>query len=209
MENKHQIIKVLNNLVLHYGHQDWWEDENWLKDAVSMILIQQSTQENVEKALRNLTEHFSLFALSEMPLEDLQMHIRPSGFFRQKALFIKNLVTFFNENGNGDLSHFETFTTDELRKKLLKIKGIGSETADSMLLYIFQRKVFIADTYAIRLFSRLGLGTYKTYEAMRKDFQPLTEEIPLKQCKEWHACIDTHGKYFRKNTYLDERFLFK
>ena len=96
---------------------------------------------------------------------------------------------------------------DELRRELLAIKGIGAETADSMLLYIFNRKVFIADQYALRLFRRLDLGNFGNYEAMRRECQSLTEHAPLAQCKEWHACIDVHGKAFRLQKDFDESFL--
>ncbi len=76
-----------------------------------------------------------------------------------------------------------------------------------MLMYLFRRKTFIADAYAIRLFARLGFGEYKNYETMRRDFHHLTDHVTLEQCKEWHACIDVHGKHFRKNLVTDECFL--
>ena len=201
-----QKIRVLNKLVEHYGHQNWWEDDNRLKDCVSMILIQQSTQQNVEKALLNLAPYFSLQQLEQLDIGTLETLIRPSGFFKQKAQYIKNLVAFFLAHG-ADLDAFEQFSTAELRQKLLAVKGVGSETADVMLLYIFNRKVFIADNYAMRLFQRLGWGEYKNYEAMKKAVNHLVDEISLKQCKEWHACIDVHGKTFRLNAGLDESFL--
>lgn len=207
MKSDQQKMAVLNRLVEHYGHQNWWENPNWLRDCVSMILIQQSTQQNVEKALENLTPYFTLERLEKLAIEELERLIRPSGFFKQKAQYVKNIVAFF-QRYRGDLTLFEDLSTRELRRMLLAIKGIGAETADVMLLYIFNRKVFIADTYAQRLFQRLGFGEYKSYAAMKKDFDHLVADISLKQCKEWHACIDIHGKAFRQNNILDERFLW-
>lgn len=206
MNTDQQKVTVLNRLVAHYGYQNWWEDANWLRDCISMILIQQSTQENVEKALANLAPYLTLNQLDQIAINELELLIRPSGFFKQKAQYVKNLVAFLLAY-QGDLARFESCSTEELRKKLLSVKGIGSETADVMLLYIFHRKVFIADNYAIRLFQRLGLGEYRHYEAMKKDCNHLVDFISLKQCKEWHACIDVHGKAFRKNPQLDEGFL--
>lgn len=55
-----KIIAVLDKLVEHYGEQNWWPGENWAADGVSMILIQQSTQENVEKVLANLAPFMTL-----------------------------------------------------------------------------------------------------------------------------------------------------
>lgn len=51
-----------------------------------------------------------------------------------------------------------------------------------MLLYSFERNVFIADQYAIRLFSRLGFGENKNYEAMHKEFDHLAKQIPHDLC---------------------------
>lgn len=171
-----------------------------------MILIQQSTQENVEKALANLAPFMSFEGLSALSTAELQALIRPAGFYKQKAGYLQNWLAFFAENGT-DLSAYADFPTPELRRMLLDIKGVGLETADSMLMYLFGRKMFIADAYALRLFGRLGFGAYKNYAAMQAEFQHLTEQASLKQCKEWHACIDVHGKYFRKKQVTDEGFL--
>lgn len=202
------VLNILNNLVTHYGEQHWWQAENRVRDCVSMILIQQSTQQNVEKALDNLAPYLTFPQLSEIELERLQELIRPAGFYKQKANYIKNITAFFADF-NYDFTAFEKFSGETLRKMLLTVKGIGFETADVMLLYLFERNVFIADQYAIRLFKRLGLGDFQHYEAMRNVLQPLAEQATLKQCQEWHACIDEHGKAFRKNEKIDETFLVR
>ncbi|MGM0219817.1 endonuclease III domain-containing protein [Enterococcus sp. AZ126] len=206
MELDKEKLQVLNNLVSHYGFQYWWEDENRISDWVSMILIQQTTEKNAHKALGNLEPYLTVESLQEIELETLQELIRPAGFFTQKSNYIKALINWFISHGS-DFDKFSAYSTDELRKELLTIKGVGSETADAMLLYIFERNVFIADQYAIRLFNRLGFGPYKTYEEMRKDFIHLTESIPHDLCKEWHAVIDVHGKHFNKDKNMDESFL--
>lgn len=203
-----QPLNVLNRLVEHYGEQHWWEDENWLKDCISMILIQQATQANVEKALENLTACWQLDTLAQIPLDELQQKIRPSGFYKQKANYIKNVVAFLQAHG-GEPACFAHIPTAELRRKLLAIKGVGAETADVMLLYLFGRKMFIGDSYAIRLFNRLGFGNFQHYAEIQQAFQSLTEHATLKQCKEWHACIDVHGKHHRQNPQLDEGFLLE
>lgn len=201
-------IQVLNNLVAHYGVQNWWEDENRIKDWVSMILIQRTTAENMEMALVNLEPYLTVDKLLTLDMDQLGTLIRPAGFYRQKSIYIKELMTWFASH-DSDISKFETYSTKDLRIELLTIKGVGPETADAMLLYIFERNVFLADTYAIRLFNRLGFGEYKTYAQMRKDFNHLVKSIPHELCKEWHAVIDVHGKaYGRSGNTLDESWLF-
>ena len=202
-----QKTKVFNKLLAHYGKQYWWNDPNRITDWISMILIQQTTQENTEKALANLEGKLSVEALHAMPLTTLQEYIRPAGFYKQKSTYIKALIEWYVTHG-ASLIVFENATTEELRKELLSIKGVGEETADAMLLYIFERKVFIADQYAIRLLNRLNLSTAQTYKALREECMPLVAEIPLETCQEWHAVIDVHGKAYRKG-FTDEQWLLE
>ena len=208
LEQEQRVVLVLNRLAEHYGYQDWWEDDNRLADWVSMILIQQTTEQNAKKALENLAGFLTAQQLQAMPLEELQERIRPAGFFKQKSNYIKTLMTWYIAHGE-DLEQFKSYDTQQLRKELLAIKGVGPETADAMLLYIFERNVFICDQYVMRLFARLGLGEYKTYQAMRQAVSHFVEDISHKQCKEWHAAIDVHGKHFGKNPQLDERWLLE
>ena len=49
----------------------------------------------------------------------------------------------------------------ELRKGLLLVKGIGPETADSILLYAAEKPVFVVDAYTKRIFTRHGLVSEK------------------------------------------------
>ena len=158
-------LAVLNKLLTHYGKQNWWNHSNRLVDWVSMILIQQTTQLNVERALANLEGKLSVAVLHAMGEEELQALIRPAGFYKQKSSYIK-----------------------------------------ALMLYIFRRNVFIADQYALRLFTRLGLTTATTYKALRAECMPLVADISLETCQEWHAVIDEHGKAYRRG-HTDEAWL--
>ena len=202
-----QKTKVFNKLLAHYGKQYWWNDPNRITDWISMILIQQTTQENTEKALANLEGKLSVEALHAMELNTLQEYIRPAGFYKQKSTYIKALMEWYVSHG-ASLQKFEAIPTEELRKELLSIKGVGEETADAMLLYIFERKVFIADQYAMRLLNRPNLSTAQTYKALREECMPLVAEIPLETCQEWHAVIDVHGKAYCKG-FTDEQWLIE
>ncbi|WP_339183932.1 endonuclease III domain-containing protein [Oceanobacillus sp. FSL W7-1293] len=206
MKTNEEKIHVLNKLVAHYGHQNWWEDNNRLSDWVSMILIQQTTEKNAKRALANLTPYLTVDGLVNIGIKELEELVYPAGFYKQKSKYIKALIHWFVSHGDSFVK-FHLYSTEELRKELLKIKGVGSETADAMLLYIFERNVFIADLYARRLFTRLGLGEYKTYEQMRGEFMPIVKDIPHKLCKEWHAVIDVHGKHYGKNKGMEESWL--
>lgn len=207
MKSDQDKIRILNKLVAHYGIQNWWEDENRIKDWVVMILIQRTTQRNSELALANLEGYLTIDQLLEMDLMKLQSLIRPAGFNKQKSIYIKELLEWFDSHDR-DFMKFEIIPTNILRTELLSIKGVGPETADAMLLYIFNRNVFIADQYAMRLFNRLGFGPYTTYAGLRADFNHLAEAVPYNLAKEWHAAIDVHGKNFGSSRgTLDETWL--
>lgn len=197
---------VLNNLVQHYGPQHWWEEDNKIYILVTMILIQRTTSQNVEKATNNLAGKLSVDALCEMSLEELQTAVQPAGFYKQKAVYIKSIMNWLAEHG-GHVNDFGDIPTAELREDILTIKGVGNETADVMLLYVFERNVFVADVYALRLFSRLGLGEFDGYLGMRDQFQAYAEAADHQTIKEWHATIDEHGKQFRHNPKMDESWL--
>ena len=110
-----QKISVFNKLLAHYGKQYWWNNPNRITDWVSMILIQQTTQENTEKALANLEGKLTVEALHTMELATLQEYIRPAGFYKQKSTYIKALIAWYRSHG-ASLEKFETIPTEELRQ---------------------------------------------------------------------------------------------
>jgi len=77
---------------------------------------------------------------------------------------------------------------------LLGVHGVGPETADDILLYAFDRPVFVVDAYTRRLFSRLGIVTGdEKYEDLRQLFQS-TLKGNAATYSEYHALIVMHGK---------------
>lgn len=197
---------VMHNLSQHYGKQYWWQ-QNSLEDWLMMILIQRTSSKNVAQAVHNLRPYMSvkqLLALSQAELEEL---VRPAGFYRQKAQRIHDLLVWFVAQG-GSFTEIAKKPTDQLRKTLLALNGIGNETADVMLMYTFGKKTFVADTYAMRLFNRLGFGPYTNYAKMQADFAPLLAGISLDDAREWHALIDEHGKTQVRHAY-DDHFLLQ
>jgi hypothetical protein len=112
---------------------------------VGAVLTQNTAWPNVEKAIRALKEKgdLSLGFLLSLPHETMAELIRPCGYFRIKARRLKNLLALAQEKGKGDVEAFLSLPTDELRKALLSVSGIGPETADSILLYAAKRPVFM------------------------------------------------------------------
>ena len=206
MIKKDEIQETLLRLCKHYGEQNWWQSDNKLEDLVSTILIQRTTEKNAKLALSGLMDVMTVEGILDLSLEELQERIRPAGFFKQKSQTIGGLLIWLREVGGFEV--LAKIGTEDLRKQLLELKGIGPETADALLLYLFDRPVFISDEYARRLFRRLGFGNFKTYSEMHAVYGNVLEGLTLKQCQEIHAVIDEHGKAFSKSKgQLDESWL--
>jgi endonuclease-3 related protein len=193
---------VYERLYRHFGPQHWWPGETPFEVMVGAILTQNTAWSNVEKAIANLRANNALNAeaIAAAPLAQLAEWLRPSGYFNVKAERLQHFCRWLLEPGRRQ--QLEQLATDELRHALLSVKGVGRETADDMVLYAFDRPVFVIDAYTRRLFSRLGLITgedgYETLRALVEEaFGRSQEQTAL--FNEFHALIVAHAKeYCRK-----------
>ncbi|MDD5227084.1 MAG: endonuclease III domain-containing protein, partial [Candidatus Omnitrophica bacterium] len=156
---------------------------------------------NVEKAILNLkrSRKLSFKSLRRIPRGKLAQLIRPAGYFNVKADRLKCFMAFLDRECGGNLSKLERKTMPLLREKLLAVKGVGPETADSILLYALGKTSFVIDAYTKRIFLRHGLAKdHETYERWREIFtQALPESRDL--FNDFHAQIVRTGKdYCRK-----------
>ena len=163
---------------------------------VGAILTQNTSWSNVEKAINNLKKEDLLepWKLYRINQDELARLIRPSGYYNIKARRLKSFITFFVEEYNGSEKKMFSDDSEELRRKLLKIKGIGPETADSILLYAGNKPFFVVDAYTKRIFSRHKLiSKDATYYQIQEFFvQNLDRDIKL--FNEFHAQIVMLGK---------------
>jgi endonuclease III related protein len=188
------VLGVYEALLDTFGPQDWWPAETPFEVMVGAILTQNTAWTNVERALARLQGRISLSAEAILALDPVQLAdaLRPSGYFNVKTQRLRGFCDAYLQAGGFDpLSALET---PDLRTWLLSIKGIGPETADDILLYAFDRPVFVVDAYTRRLFGRLGLlGDEASYDWIRNAFeQALGTDVPL--LKEYHALIVSQGK---------------
>lgn len=161
---------------------------------VGSILTQNTAWKNVERAIGNLKQAGRLDpqVIVALAPDDLAILLRPAGYFNVKA---KRLQSFCKALlAAGGEPAYQRLPTAALRHALLAIHGIGAETADDMLLYAFERPVFVIDAYTRRLLQRLGLAHgEESYEQLRKGFeQALGPDVGL--FNEYHALIVRHAK---------------
>lgn len=189
-----QLESIYNGLLLAYGPQAWWPADSSFEVMVGAVLTQNTAWSNVEKAISNLKSANVLTArdIHRMPVEQLAQLIRPSGYYNVKAGRLKNFCRFLiKARGEAGLA---AMATEELRPALLSVKGVGQETADDILLYAFERPVFVIDTYTRRLLQRHQLASgNETYEQLRQGFETVLEpDVAL--FKQYHALIVQHAK---------------
>jgi endonuclease-3 related protein len=169
-----QIRKIYTHLLRAWGPQHWWPGESPLEVIVGAFLTQNTSWTNVERAIRRLHSAgvLTLEGLRRIPTRKLEQLIRSSGYFRQKAARLKGFVAFLDERYDGSLARMFAVPTTELREQLLALKGVGPETADSILLYAGQHPVFVVDAYTRRIVDRHGiLPENAPYEEIRALFE--------------------------------------
>lgn len=142
-----------------WGRQHWWPADSRFEVIVGAFLTQNTAWTNVERALANLRDRgaLDLDRIRALPLAELEQLIRPSGYFRQKALRLKTFIAYIDEKYAGSLQNMFSQPTPQLRAELLSLNGIGPETADSILLYAGNHEVFVVDAYARRILHRHGI----------------------------------------------------
>jgi endonuclease-3 related protein len=196
MNYPHLLIQIFDRLLTAYGPQSWWPADTPFEMMVGAILTQNTAWTSAEKAISNLKTEISLTPeeIGGMDPDRLQEAVRPSGYFRQKAERLHVLSRFVLDRYDGKLSEVRKVSTGNLREQLLSLKGIGPETADSILLYALERPVFVIDAYTVRLFSRLGFcGEKVKYDGAQALFMDnLEPDTTL--FNEYHALIVVHSK---------------
>lgn len=161
---------------------------------IGAVLTQNTAWTNVEKAIQNLKQAHYLHPeeIATLPSAELAQCIRPSGYYNVKAKRLQHLCSWYIEQGQHP--RLSQLDTPSLRAALLSLHGIGPETADDILLYAFQRPVFVIDAYTRRIFSRLDLFSADApYEQLRARIElALSPDTQL--FNEYHALLVRHGK---------------
>ena len=191
VEQKTNLIKAFfETLFDYYGPQKWWPCQTGVRWEIitGAILTQNTAWINVEKAIGNLlsADEMSPERVLATPDTELQELIRPAGFFTQKCAYLKAVAAFMLERESAFEQSADVWA---LRKELLSVKGVGRETADSILLYAFNKPIFVIDAYTRRVAERhLYLDGTLHYDTLQKIFM---DALPYDAAiyNEYHALI--------------------
>jgi len=187
-------MAVYRRLHAAHGPQHWWPGDTAFEIMVGAVLTQNTAWTNVEKAIANLKTANALSpeVIAAAPHRRLAAWLRPSGYFNIKAQRLRAFCQWLIRQGGA--KRLARLPTERLRAELLQVHGVGPETADDILLYAFNRPVFVIDAYTRRLFQRLGLiQGDEGYESLRSLFEKsLATDTQL--FNEYHALIVAHTK---------------
>jgi endonuclease-3 related protein len=188
---KSLFMEIYDKLLKAFGPRHWWPGESPFEVMVGAILTQNTSWKNVEKAIQRLKVRRVLTPeeIHRLKTSDLASLIRSSGFYRIKADRLKSFVDFLFEEFEGKIGRMKKEPVEGLRKRLLEVKGIGQETADSILLYALQKPMFVVDAYTRRVLSRHGIiSNGASYEEVQKLFM---KHLPPdeKLFNEYHALL--------------------
>ena len=194
MNQKKFILNTYKVLFSYFGKQHWWPGDTKDEIIIGAVLTQNTSWKNVEKAITELKKHecISLSCIYKTDREKLASLIKSAGFYRQKSSTLKSLSEYLTADFNEDIKKDHlTF-----RKNLLKIKGIGKETADSILLYAFDIPVFVIDTYTKRMLLRHGVieenADYDSIQSLFHQYLPRDAYL----YNEFHALFVKLGKEY-------------
>jgi len=198
--NFNKIRNLFFDLLERFGRQGWWPTyyTNGINEKIEIligtVLTQNTSWKQVEKSLSNLAKYnlVNLNLLEKIKKEkELVLElIRPSGFAKRKIETLKDVLIWFKNNVNREKN------IRELRKELLSIKGVGKETADSIILYVFNKPIFVIDKYTKDFFFKKFGEKIKNYDLLRLIFESafLDEDNKTWVFKEYHALIVEYGK---------------
>lgn len=181
-----------------FGPQGWWPGETPFEVALGAILTQNTNWGNVARVITALKAEDAIDprVLRELPESELARRFRPVGYYNVKARRVKNFLAFFAARYQDSMDKMALEELADLRPALLEIKGIGPETADSILLYALNKPTFVVDAYTFRILDRHGLAAEgSSYEELKGLFM---DRLPPETAffQEYHALLVRLGKEF-------------
>ena len=196
------LTHLYETLLAHYGELNWWPAKTPYEVIIGALLTQNTAWGNVEKAIANFGSRLSPELVLGATHAELIEIIRPAGFFNQKAVYLKAVTEWYGRYGF-DVPTVQGEPLEKLRTQLLDVKGVGGETADSILLYAFGFPTFVIDAYTVRLCERYPIDAGKSYQAIKNHFE---RELPKDVIiyNNYHAFIVINGKeHCKKKPHCD------
>jgi endonuclease-3 related protein len=182
----------------HLGPQGWWPARTRLEVILGAILTQNTAWTNAARAIARLRRagFLNLRKLRGASPAELEMCIRPAGFYRQKTTAIRSFLEWLDGAYAGSLHKTFSQPPDRLREELLGLCGLGPETVDAILLYAGGKPFFVADAYTRRVLARHALVSPRAGYAAVQQFVHRSLPPDPEMFNEFHALLVEVGKRY-------------
>lgn len=204
---KARLLRLYRALLRRFGRQGWWPGRTPFEIAAGAILTQHTAWTNAARAIAALRAEpaLSATAIDRMSAPRLAAIIRPAGTYRLKARRLKAFTRWLVVRHGGRFGGLRQTPLAIARAELLRVPGLGPETADAILLYAAHRPVFVADAYARRALARHGLLSPRaSYEDARAFLEAHLPSDPA-LFNEFHALLVALGKrHCRATAHCDD-----
>ncbi len=203
------LYNLYQKMLTHMGATNWWPADSKQQIIIEAILIQNTTELNATRAsqLIKSSSNYDLQVLVDMPKENLEELVRPAGFMKNKSKAIQEVASWYLAHEENPTKIVQQYGSS-LRKVLLSLHGVGPETADVLMAYIFDQPQFIADKYARTLFTQLGINDLTDYKSLAILLAELPQPFTFADAQEFHGLIDEFGKqYFHPVEDFQKSFL--
>lgn len=202
------ITQLYTKMRATMGPSGWWPADSKEEIIIGAILIQNTNWRNADQAptcLRDATD-LQPDRILALPPEQLHDLVRPAGFYRNKSRALISVLTWLARDHYNYPAIRQRYG-DRLRQELRALHGVGPETADVLLTYIFDVPTFISDKYARTLFTCLGVTGLTDYRSLARRCTLPADFTPA-MAQDFHGLIDEFGKvYFHPLAKFQESFL--
>ncbi len=190
----HPIPEIVARLETLYGVAEWKPRTEPLEELIHCILSQHTSDANSFRAYRLLRERFPTWeAVVSAPTEQVADAIRSGGLANQKAPRIQAVLKAIYEARRAyDLNWLGETPTEEARRFLLSLPGIGPKCTAIVLCFSLGRPVIPVDTHVFRVSWRLGLIPRSLGEAKAHD--ALEALVPEPLVYRFHVALIQHGR---------------
>lgn len=202
------LLSLYQKMHRKMGPSGWWPADSKEEIIIGALMIQNTNWQNADKSVANFQQKtgFDPEKITNLPMTEIQRLVRPAGFYKNKSKAVAAVFSWLAQF-NFDYSRIHQSLGTNLRGTLLKLHGVGDETADVLRTYIFDDPTFIADKYARTLFTRLGVPNLSNYQSLAKQCS-LGPDFTVAMAQDFHGLIDEFGKqYFHPATKFDQSFL--
>jgi endonuclease III len=161
---------------------------------VVTIISQNTADTNTERAYQKLSGRFEIApeVLAKAKISEIEDCIRVAGLYQSKARAIQTASKIILGKFGGNLNPILSLQTEEARKTLMGMPGVGPKTADVVLLFSANKPTIPVDTHVNRVSKRLGLAPPKgDYEAVRLSLQSLFQS---QEYATVHLLLIAHGR---------------